>query len=89
MFICAVAQEMSLSLINVNKLKNKTKVFWDNVILFKLIIGIKPKPVWKLVSEKVSFRNWYRTQGIGIGINIENFERYPALPEGEYIFSKF
>ncbi len=39
LFLCAVAQEMSLWVcINVNKLKKiKTKVFWDNVILLKLI----------------------------------------------------
>ncbi len=31
-----------------------------------------------MVSKKVSFRNWYRSQGIGIDIDMENFWTIPS-----------
>ncbi len=60
LFLCAVAEKAE---------KNKTKDFGDNVYLVKT-------DFIKLVSKKVSFRNRYRTQGIGI--DIEFFWTIPS-----------
>ncbi len=59
--------------INITKLKNKTKGFFFRCNLVKI-------DFIKLVSKKVSFRNRYRSQGIGI----ENFWTIPS-PNCDFI----
>ncbi len=65
--LCSGSGDESLSLYKCQQAeKNQNKVFWEcNLVKTDFI---------KLVWEKVSFRNQYRTQGIGI----ENFWTIPS-----------